>query len=84
LANLIDLCAECNNGKDGQWTDTPLEYWAWHQWHVEDGEGNVSPFDFGGWTLRQRDEFLLQAAYWEARARGHLLEVHKYPLPEWK
>lgn len=77
LPNLVDACDECNKGQGGQWTLTPIEWWAKQEWEKEDGVDGVSAFDYGGWTLRQRRQFLLQAAYWEARARWHLRREHQ-------
>ena len=75
-ANLVDACEDCNKGSGGQWTDTPLEWWAKQNWDVGQKPDDVSQFDFGGYTLADRRQFLLQAAYWEARARLHLEEDH--------
>ena len=79
LENRVDSCWECNNAMQAL---TPIEWWAKHQWDTDD-ESMVTQFDSGGWTLAQRQEFLLQAAYWEARARWHLFKSkeHKSALP---
>jgi hypothetical protein len=67
---------------------TPLEWWAkqeWeNQWKDKNGKASVSAFDYGGWTLEERQRFLIQAAYWEARARWHIMTEHKdKELPNW-
>lgn len=77
LANLVDACEDCNKGEGGQHEMTPIEWWAKQEWGRENTEGSVSMFDAGGWKLSERHEFLLQAAYWEARARWHLLNDHE-------
>ena len=58
--NKVDFCLTCKQEKN---TMTPLEF---YNSLLEDS------FDEGGYTLQQRQDFLLQAAYWEARARLHL------------
>lgn len=76
-ANWVDICMECNRGrKNGQFQMTPIEYWAYQQWNMEDDEVSETIFDRGRWSLQERQEFLLRAAYWEARARWHLSEHH--------
>lgn len=44
-----------------------VEYYGWHE---------KCPLDYGGWTLVERQRFLIQATYWEALARRHPLETH--------
>lgn len=75
LPNLIDLCKDCNRGEGGQWDLTPLEWWAKQEWDIGSTE-DVSSFDCGGWSIAERYQLLLQVAYWEARARWHLLKDH--------
>lgn len=76
LANLVDACEDCNKGEVGQHELTPIEWWAKQEWDKGNTQGDISIFDAGGWTLSERREFLLQAAYWEARARWHLMKEH--------
>jgi hypothetical protein len=74
LANLVEVCVEC---KKHQGKDTPLEWWARQQWEKDNAnKKDVSAFDYGGWDLADRQELLLKAAYWEARARWHMREYH--------
>ncbi len=63
--NKVDVCRGCNRAKGDM---TPLEYYSWHE---------KGPFDYGGWTLAEKQHFLLQAGYWEVLARGHLWEAHR-------
>src|SRR5687768_2723175 len=58
--NKVDACQECNRAKN---TMTPLEYY---------NSLLENAFDEGGFTLQESQGFLLQSAYWEARARLHL------------
>ena len=76
LANLIDVCQLCNRSSCGMREPTPVERWAEQQWKNEEADDGVSGFDLGGLTLGERQEMLLQFAYWEARARWHLYKVH--------
>lgn len=62
--NKVDVCRDCKRAKGDM---TPVEYYSWHE---------KGPFDYGGWTLAERQRFLMQAAYWEALARRHLLETY--------
>lgn len=77
-ANLIDICQECSTGMQTSGALTPIEFWAAQEWtgaHSTEGD-QVSDFDFGGWSEPAREDFLLRAARWEARARWHLLKAH--------
>jgi len=75
-ANIVDACEECNKGEGGLGILTPIEWWAEQQWEGETSKDDISAFDAGGWKLVERQQMLLQVAYWEARARWHLLKHH--------
>ncbi len=75
LANLVEACEDCNRGLSGvneKGTMTPLEWWARQEW-FRDGPSDVTSFDYAGWTLEEKQTSLLRSAYWEARARWHLM-----------
>ena len=86
--NFVNTCPECNWSVRGQRTYTPLEWWAemqWkNQWEDDNGKPSVNRFDADAWTLEERQDFLLEAAYYEARARWHIMTAHKdKELPNW-
>ena len=86
--NVVPVCEDCNHGEGGQFELTLLEWWAKKQWENDfknkQGETSVSIFDVDGWTLEERQHQLTQLAYWEARARWHIMNKHKdWKLPNW-
>jgi hypothetical protein len=81
--NIVNACNGCNWSGRGNKGLTPLEWWAEQEWDRED-ENSVSAFDAGSWTLEQRHHFLLQAAYYEGRARWHMRKQHpNADMPKW-
>ena len=70
----LEACLDCNRaltGMNERGALTPLEWWARQEW-FRDGPGDVTSFDYAGWTQEQRRDALTRSAYWEARARWHL------------
>ncbi len=85
--NLIWACLDCKRSKK---EFTPLEWWAemkWkNQWQDKNGKPSVCCFDANAWELEEQQYFLLELAYYEARARWHMrtAPAHKdKELPNW-
>jgi hypothetical protein len=66
--NKVWVCSGRDGCNETKRDMTPLEYY-----NFLDSNGR---FDDGGYSLRQRERFLAQCAYWEARALAHLHEKH--------
>lgn len=71
--NKVYVCGGRDGCKRAKGNRTPLEYY--------NQQVSSDAFDAGGWSLRQRERFLAQCAYWEAHALAHLQkEHHKRPF----
>jgi hypothetical protein len=67
--NKVYVCSGRDGCNETKGDMTPLEYY-----NFLDANGR---FDDGGYSIRQRERFLSQCGYWEARALAHLLERHR-------